>query len=241
MQRVDAPELLDSDGCTVRDAQAALRVIGRINRWFGGIATTQNLVERVAQSSGVKRFSLLEVGSGLGEVPRTVKYNLKNYGIELDITLLDVARSHLPRVIPDAANCNGHTHGVVADALALPFHDESFDLVSCSLLAHHLEPKRLKTFLEESLRVSRRALLINDLIRHRVHLGLVYASFPLMLNRVAWLDGLTSVRRAYTLAEMGAAIESAFGEKMLRPTELSRHYLFRMGVIVWKNRLIGAA
>jgi ubiquinone/menaquinone biosynthesis C-methylase UbiE len=129
----------------------------------------------------------------------------------------------------------------VADALALPFQDESFDLVSCSLLAHHLTPERMKEFLEESLRVSRRALLINDLIRHRLHLGLVYASFPIMMNRVAWLDGLTSVRRAYTPREISALVESAFNLTVLPQVELSRHYLFRMGVIVWKNRSINLA
>ncbi len=235
MQRVDAPELLDSDACTLGDAQAALRVLGRINRWFGGIATTQNMVERVARATAANHFSLLEVASGLGEVPTTVGKNLESHGITLNITLLDVARSHLPCVHAGAKNHNGNNRGVVSDALSLPFEDDSFDLVSCSLFAHHLDAARLARFLNESLRVSRRALLINDLIRDPVHLALVYASLPIMLNRVAWLDGLTSVRRAYTLAEMRHALNSAFTDTLVPQVELSRHYLFRMGVIVWKS------
>jgi ubiquinone/menaquinone biosynthesis C-methylase UbiE len=235
MQRIDAPEILDSDGCTLCDTQAALRVIGRINRWFGGIATTQNMVERVARATQVNHFSLLEVASGLGEVPRTVGKNLEDHGITLDITLLDVARSHLPHIPAGATTHRGKNRGVVGDALSLPFEDDSFDLVSCSLFAHHLNPARLARFLNESLRVSRRALLINDLIRDPLHLALVYASFPIMLNRVAWLDGLTSVRRAYTLSEIRHALNAAFTETLLPQVELSRHYLFRMGVIVWKR------
>ena len=90
----------------------------------------------------------------------------------------------------------------MADALALPFADGAFDLVSCSLFAHHLDPLQLKQFVREGLRVSRRALLINDLVRHPLHLALVYAGFPIMRNRVAWLDGLTSVRRAYVPEEI---------------------------------------
>jgi len=235
MRRIDAPEILDSDECTLCDTQAALRVIGRINRWFGGIATTQKLVERVVRATRVNHFSLLEVASGLGEVPRTVGKNLENHGITLDITLLDVARSHLPHLRAGAANHEGKNRGVVGDALSLPFEDDSFDLVSCSLFAHHLNPARLARFLNESLRVSRRALLINDLIRDPLHLALVYASFPIMLNRVAWLDGLTSVRRAYTLFEIRHALNAAFTETSLPEVELSRHYLFRMGVIAWKR------
>ena len=50
-----------------------------------------------------------------------------------------------------------------------PSADYSFDLVSCSLFAHHLEPTDLARFAIEALRVSRCAVLINDLVRHPLH------------------------------------------------------------------------
>src|ERR1700721_2315357 len=96
MQRVDAEEILDSGGCSVRDVQGALAGLGRLNRWFGGVATTQKMVERVAQATGAKHFSLLEVAAGLGEVPDKVSTEVARHGITLDITLLDRAGSHLP-------------------------------------------------------------------------------------------------------------------------------------------------
>jgi hypothetical protein len=225
MQRVDAPEILDSDACSPADVEATLRDLGRVNRWFGGVATTQKMVERAAQISGMKHFSLLEVAAGSGEVPEVVRQKLARRGITLDVTLLDRARSHLPR----------GNHGVVADALALPFGDGAFDLVSCSLFAHHLDEQQLTQFMREGLRVSRRALLINDLIRHPLHLALAYAGFPLMRSRVAWLDGLTSVRRAYVPEEIQGLLASALSTKAGAEVEISRNYLFRMGVIAWKN------
>jgi len=82
--------------------------------------------------------------------------------------------------------------------------------------------------------VSRCALLINDLIRHPLHLALAYAGFPLMRSRVAWLDGLTSVRRAYVPHEIRGLLASALSGSG-PPVEISRNYLYRMGVIVWKN------
>lgn len=228
MQRVDAPEILDSEACTPRESQAVLAVLGRINRWFGGVSTTQQMVERAAAATGAKHFSMLEVAAGLGEVPAQVRQNLVDRGITLDITLLDVAASHLPR----------GNRGVVGDALTLPFGDGAFDLVSCNLFAHHLSPQPLKNFVTEALRVSRRAVLINDLVRHPLHLALVYASYPIMRNRVAWLDGLTSVRRAYIPDELRRIIADGFAKTMPPPrVEISRHYLFRMGVMVWKNAM----
>lgn len=233
MQRVNAQEILDSDGCSACDAQAALSVLGRINRWFGGVATTRKMVERVARATEVKSLSLLEVAAGRGEVPEQVRVEMARRGITLDVTLLERALSHLPSRngadkgrIPSSA-------GVVADALVLPFGDGAFDVVSCGLFAHHLNPSQLAQFAREGLRVSRRALLINDLVRHPLHLALVYASFPIMRNRVAWLDGLTSVRRAYVPDEIRNILTSAFSSDAR--VEIGRNYLFRMGVIAWKR------
>ncbi len=97
---------------------------------------------------------------------------------------------------------------MVADALALPFQDGSFDVVSCSLFAHHLEPDDLSRFVNEALRVSRCAVLINDLIRHPLHVALVYAGFPLMRSYVSRVDGLASVRRAYVPDEVRQILSS---------------------------------
>ncbi len=230
MQRIDAPEILDSDGCSLADVKTSMRDIGRVNRWFGGVATTQKMVERMSHASGTKHFSLLEVAAGSGEVPELVERKLERNGIILDVTLLDRAQSHLP-----GEKFIGGNHSVVADAFALPFRDRAFDLVSCCLFAHHLSPQQLAQFVREGLRVSRRALLINDLVRHPLHLALAFAGFPLMRSRVAWLDGLTSVRRAYVPSEIRSMLSSALSHEATAQVEISRNLLYRMGVIVWKN------
>lgn len=221
MQRITTEEILDSDSCPADEAAISLRDLCRINRWFGGVATTRSLIEHVAHASGLRHFSILEVASGFGEVPKIAAEQLKRKGITLEVTLLDRHHSHL---LPG-------NHSVVADALELPFSDQSFDLVSCSLFAHHLEPAELDRFAAEALRVSRCALLINDLIRHPLHLALVYAGFVLMRSHVSRVDGVASVRRAYTITEIREILGCSAAMKL----ELSRHYLFRMGVVAWKN------
>jgi ubiquinone/menaquinone biosynthesis C-methylase UbiE len=224
MQRISTSEILDSDACPSSEVETSLQDLCRINRWFGGVATTRNLIERVASATGKKYFSLLEVASGFGEVPRMAGKQLRRQRITLDVTCLDRIRSHLRG---EDRKC-----AIVADALALPFQDCAFDLVSCSLFAHHLEPNQLARFVAEALRVSRCAVLINDLIRHPFHLALVYAAFPLMRSHVSRVDGLASVRRAYVPEEMSEILSSA---QQLARIEISRHFLFRMGVIAWKG------
>ena len=224
MQRINTPELLDSDACSARGVERSLQDLCRMNRWFGGVATTYFMVNRVVAATGARRLSLLEVAAGFGEAPKITARRLSRQGVALDITMLDRARSHLR---------NG-SRAVVADALALPFRDAAFDVVSCNLFAHHIEPHQLAQFVSDALRVSRCAVLINDLIRHPLHLALVYAGFPLMRARISRLDGVASVRRAYVPEEIRQILSASFSSESPPRLELSRHYLFRMGVIVWK-------
>ncbi len=221
MKRVPTTELLDSDSGTPAEVAASLGDLRRINRWFGGVATTANLVARVARETSQSSLSLLEVAAGSGYVPETVGYRLQRRGFHLQVTLLDRAPSHLR---------NGNRM-VAGDALALPFRDAVFDLLSCSLFAHHLSPQELVRFVDEALRVCRVAVLINDLVRHPLHLSLVYAGMPLYHSRITRHDAPASVRQAYTPAEMRTLLAQSSAARV----EIHRRYLFRMGVIAWKH------
>ena len=134
----------------------------------------------------MKELSLLEIGSGEGHVPLGAKRALSHDGISVSVTLLDRRWTHLPA---------GDVASVCGDAMRLPFRDDAFDVVSCSLFAHHFDPEQLRLIVAESLRVSRRAVFINDLIRSRLHLLLVYLGLPLFRSRITWHDAPASVKR----------------------------------------------
>lgn len=223
MQRVNIPEILDSNDCPPHEIAASLQDMSLINRWFGGVATTRAMIERVASQTGSRSFTLLEVAAGFGEVPRLAGQQLAHKGITIDVTHLDRDHSHL---LPGNL-------AVVADALSLPFADNAFDLISSSLFAHHLEPDELARFAAEALRVSRCAVLINDLIRHPLHVAMVYAGFPLLRSYVSRYDGVASVKRAYIPDEMRRILAGGIGST--GKIEISQHFLFRMGAIIWKT------
>jgi ubiquinone/menaquinone biosynthesis C-methylase UbiE len=225
MRRINTPELLDTDDCPPEEVAISLRDMARVNRWFGGVSTTVELIRRVAEVTGTNRLSLLEVAAGLGELPKIAAHKLAQENVAIDVTLLDRAVNHLPI----------RSRAVAADALAMPFSDNAFDLISCNLFAHHLEPEQLLLFAKEALRVSRIAVLINDLVRHPVHLAFVYAGFPLMRSRVSRLDGVASVRRAYIPEEIQQLLSTGFADCTIPRIEIFRAPLFRMGVIIWKT------
>ncbi len=220
MRRVETVELLDSDSGTPSEVKTSLRDLDRINRWFGGVSTSLSLIECVAKAKSLSRLSALEVAAGSGTTPRAVRERLQPQGITIDLTLLDRAASHLE--LPEKA--------VVGDALKLPFSDNSFDVVSCNLFVHHLNPSQIVQFVNEGLRVCRHAVIINDVERHALHVAFVYAGFPLFRSRITRHDSVASVRQAYTASELQTILDQTGAAK----SEIRKSYLFRIGAIAWK-------
>jgi ubiquinone/menaquinone biosynthesis C-methylase UbiE len=221
MRRVTVPELLDDDLGTPAEIAQSLRDLQRINEWFGGTRTTVRLLQRIANEGNRRTLTLLEVGAGNGQVPMAARERLAQRGIKLRVTLLDRVASHLPQ---------NRFAAVAAEATQLPFRDESFDVVACNLVAHHFDVETLERFASEALRVARVAVLINDLIRNRLHLALTYAGLPLFQSRITRHDAPASVRQAYTLEEMRSIVSRTAARRI----EISTHYLYRMGVLLWK-------
>jgi ubiquinone/menaquinone biosynthesis C-methylase UbiE len=222
MKRRPTRELLDDDLGTAAEIAASLQDLRWFNRWFGGISTTQNLFEDIAEKSRSAQFTVLDLASGEGYVLRTVARELQRKGIQLHLTLLDRAASHLP--------VNGAAPKVAADALKLPFRDSAFDLVSCSLFLHHLSPEQAVQFAREALRVCSTAVLVHDLVRHPLHLALAYVGLPLYRSRITRNDAPASVWQAYTSAEVAAFFRKA----RVAQVTVKQQFLYRMGVLAQK-------
>ena len=228
MKRRPTLELLDSDSGTAEEVKGSLRDLQSFNQLLGGVSTTRDMIQDVARRTGKTCFSLLEIAAGTGYVPMQARRDLSNHGINLDVTLLDRAPTHLPR--------NGNARKVAADAVSIPFADSVFDLVSCTLFLHHLAPEEVVKFARESLRVSRMAVLVNDLVRHPLHLALAYAGVPIYRSRITRNDAPASVKQAYTIEEMSRFFRGAGAAQV----ETHKHFLFRMGVTAWKSAPGGA-
>ena len=224
VERVVIPELMDQGTADPHELARALADLRHINRRFGGIRTTLRMLQRIGAVAGRRRLSLLDVGAASGDIASAVQQAMLRRKVQVDVTLTDRSLAHLQRADAERAR------RVVGDALALPFTANAFDLVSCSLLAHHLELEEFCTFAAEALRVCRLAVLINDLRRSAVSLALVYGGFP-MFCRIVRHDSVASVKRAYTIPEMRNMLQRIGAARV----EVAPYYLFRMGAILWKN------
>jgi hypothetical protein len=212
MKRVVVEELLDSDAGTPGEVAGSLQDLRMFNSWFGGVHTMSSLLRRVAQERGLKQISWVDVAGGEGYVATRTQRSLARSGISSQPVILDRAPTHLSNIHP----------AVCGDALALPFRDNSFDAVGCSLFMHHLEPAEIVRFVSEGLRVA----------RHPLHLALGYLGAPLYRSRITRHDAPASINRAYTVEEVRKILAPVASAENI---EIRKFFLFRMGVIVWKQ------
>jgi ubiquinone/menaquinone biosynthesis C-methylase UbiE len=222
MKRIPQQELLDEDAGTTAEIAASLRDLQHINRWFGGVTSTEYLLRNAMGKASISRAEVLEVAAGTGFAIRQASKRMRADGLELHVTALDRQASHMDEQ-------NG-VDKVVGDALNLPFSDNSFDFVFCNLFLHHLSPVDVVRFIDGALRVCRHAVLVNDLRRGATHLGLVYLGLPLFRSRITWHDAPASVRQAYTPAELDGMITNTRASDWA----ITNRFLFRMAATIWK-------
>jgi ubiquinone/menaquinone biosynthesis C-methylase UbiE len=184
MPRVIEPEILDD--APDEPALGILAELEFINRWFGG--------ERVLHTelAGLPvTYSILDIAAGNGWAARSIKRRFGNRTVSLDRLARNLTHAPHPKV--------------VADALALPFADSSFDVVISSLFLHHLTDDQLVLWLASCARIARHAVICIDLDRTWLAEHFLPLTHPFFRwHPITLTDGATSVRAAFTSDELRA-------------------------------------
>jgi len=198
-------ELLDDPAADGAVTVASLRDVALANRFLGGTAAAlRRLDETLRAVPAGTALTLLDVGTGIGDIPRAARARAARRGVTL--RLLAVERH------PSAARAarSAGVPSVVADAAALPLARRSVDLVLCSQLLHHFRGAALTGVVAELERVARRWVVVADLVPSRLAAaGLWLASFPLRFQPVSRRDGVTSVLRGFTPRALREACAAA--------------------------------
>jgi SAM-dependent methyltransferase len=212
-------ELFDdpaADGATVL---ASLRDIARANRLFGGAAAAvARLDEFFRAAARGTTLTLLDVGTGEGDIPRAARRRAARRGIQLRLLGLERHAAAARR-----AARGGQLAAVRADARTLPFATHSVDLVLCSQLLHHFGDAALIAVVTELARVARLGVVVADLRPSRLAaMGIWLASFPLAFHPVSRHDGVLSVLRGFTAPALRRACAAAGVDAEVRTHPIGR-------------------
>jgi SAM-dependent methyltransferase len=190
------------------DDTLVVRSIGdvvRSNKFFHGTGAVLAELGSVFPKLG-SEATLLDVGTGLGDIPEKARHAAKRHGISLQTIGFDaeyiLVHTALPRL----------SHGVCGDARMLPFADNSIDVVTCSQVLHHFRDDDATALLREATRVARVAVVISDIRRSwAAAAGFWAVSFPLGFHPITRHDGVLSVMRGFTTTELTETIRTAVG------------------------------
>ena len=166
---------------------AAYRELKIINRTLGGVRAIERFLPPAKR--GVNLL-MLDVAAGACDVSEALLEKLPCRIVTLDLNArgLKLAEKSWP---------------VVADALALPFREDTFDVVMASLFFHHLSNDNCVQVLSQMWRIAKQRILINDLHRHAVAYFSIRALTALFSkSRMVRHDGPVSVLRAFRSREL---------------------------------------
>lgn len=198
-------EILDDPSVDPAVRLQSMGDVARSNRWLGGLraasAEVRDAIERFPRDAPI---TLLDVGTGLADIPHEAARCARQLGIHLTTIGLDGASTVLLEA-RRRTSC-----AVCASAFALPFADRSIDVVMCSQLLHHFADDDVARVLRELDRVARREVIVSDLRRSWIAAaGFWLVSFPLRFHRVTRHDGVVSVLRGFTAGELREMVRDA--------------------------------
>jgi len=223
-KRSDELEFIDTGDYTATEYEGCLRELRRVNYFLGDIHALKKTLWRDIENENFRKFSVLDVGAGSGELLRAIAGFAQNKkdawlaGLELN------ARS-ARAILEESKNLREEIFSVRGDALILPFADASFDYVICSLFTHHFTDENVVKILSEMKRVSRRKIFVIDLHRHALAYFLYTTVGRLFLyNRLIRHDGALSIRRSFRPEELkNLALRAG-----LENVSVERHFPFRL-------------
>jgi ubiquinone/menaquinone biosynthesis C-methylase UbiE len=203
-------ELMDDLSRPDSEFVEAYNELTAVNKHLGGIRAIERFLPKDA-------MLVLDVASGGCDVGEALVSRRRCQVVSLDMN---------PRGLKFARQ----TAPVAGDALQLPFADNTFDAVICSLSFHHLTNAECVSVLREMWRVARRIVIVNDLHRNRVaHASIRILSALFSRSTMFRNDSAASVRRAFRPAELDeVAVKAGV------PARVYRSFPYRLVLVATK-------
>jgi 2-polyprenyl-3-methyl-5-hydroxy-6-metoxy-1,4-benzoquinol methylase len=209
-ERMDDPSL---------DPAVYAAVVGDLSKVNALLMVSRPTIAFIRRTLGTrKRFRLLDVGYGQGDMLRAIARWAARRGIEAELVGVDLNPRSLPAAraaTPDTMRIDYRT-GDYADTAGEPW-----DYVISSSVTHHMTDEQLHAFLRFMEGRARIGWYVNDIHRH----WLAYLGFPPLAWAMRWHsmvrhDGCLSVQRGFRTAEWerliaGAGIDPA-GPRVVR-------------------------
>jgi SAM-dependent methyltransferase len=195
-------ELMDRSDADSARLKRTIEQFALLNRLF---SSALHLFKRVVlpqlQTDPGREWTILDFGSGGGDIDRDIVRLCRKKGLKVKITALDLDA----RVLPWAVElCRGFPEitpmaGSVFDLAGLG----DFDFIISNHTLHHFDYAQVRRAVELCLVHARKGFLLNDLRRSFwAYVGYTIFTGLFIHGSLAFYDGRLSIRRGFTVAEL---------------------------------------
>lgn len=212
-----AQELMDDPSCDRELLDATYARFGAVNRLVSGWRRLYRTRLRPLFTSD-EPVRLLDIGSGGGDIARSLAAWAHADGLRLAITAIDPDERAFAFATSTPAPAGLEFRR--ASSAELVAEGAEYDIVTSNHLLHHLPAEALRALLEDSERLAPRALH-NDIERSRLaYTAYAAATRPIAAGSFLHYDGSLSVRRSYTAPELRALAPEGWRVERAAPYRL---------------------
>jgi 2-polyprenyl-3-methyl-5-hydroxy-6-metoxy-1,4-benzoquinol methylase len=199
----------------------------RVNLLFGFFHSTRAFLKRFSNIE-----SVLDIGCGGGLLLLNLSRlfpHARWQGMDVSPKAIDAANNELHHWKKTPVD---HVEFILQETPELTLPNDSIDIVMATLVCHHLTDQELILFLQKSISIARKAVLLNDLHRHPLPYYFYRLTSRLLFrNRLISHDGLLSIRRGFTRKEWQQLLHKAG----ITHYQIKWCFPFRYQVILWKK------
>ena len=220
-QRSYELEHLDKGDYTPEEYEGCIVELQRVNQWLGDASALRNSLLKDIEAAGLQSFSVLDVGAGSGELMRVAARWARETKRDARLVGLELNERSAKAILDEGES----VRSVRADAFKLPFENQQFEYVLCSLFTHHFRDPQVIELLREMSRVARRKVFVIDLHRDPVAYFFYTTVARLFLhNRLIREDGALSILRSFKTEEL----DSLGRQAGLREVVVEKHFPARL-------------
>lgn len=211
-------ERMDQPDCDPAQLINTYRQFKRVNRLFArpGTLYARYIRPYLSKSHSV---SILDIGSGGGDIPLYIAKRAEQDGFLIRITAIDTDQRSL-----EFSRKNSRLDTITYHRCAISeiLADQTqYDLVISNHLLHHLPDEEIIPFLQTTTQVARFAVFLSDIHRSEVSQFMFkLITQPFFHDSFVVEDGLTSIRRSYTPKELSLILPEGWRIDRLFPYRL---------------------